>query len=120
MRYRWLAVDRLREYPFLFFFLLTPLMFEHHSEMVSLIPRLSSLAVSGTPAKSQMADLIHVLKYVISILFAFSAMLKHQTPFLSRFLRIDQLVGNLRLWNRLLKPGFADDFAAFLRHYGIR
>ncbi|KAH9476541.1 putative ATP-dependent helicase [Psilocybe cubensis] len=68
------------------------------AEMVSLIPRLSSLAVSGTPAKSQMSDLIHVLK----------------------FLRIDQLVGDLRLWNRLLKPGFAKDFAAFLKHYGIR
>lgn len=33
-------------------------------EMVSLIPRLSSFAVSGTPAKSQVADLIRVLKYV--------------------------------------------------------
>ena len=32
-------------------------------EMVSLIPRLSSFAVSGTPAKTQIADLIHVLKY---------------------------------------------------------
>ena len=31
-------------------------------EMVSLIPRLSSFAVSGTPAKTQIADLIHVLR----------------------------------------------------------
>lgn len=31
-------------------------------EMVSLIPRLSSFAVSGTPARSQVSDLIHVLK----------------------------------------------------------
>ncbi|KAF8870912.1 SNF2 family N-terminal domain-containing protein [Gymnopilus junonius] len=68
------------------------------AEMVSLIPRLSSLAVSGTPAKSQMSDLIHVLK----------------------FLRIDQLVGNLRLWSRLLKPGYVEEFSSFLRHYGIR
>lgn len=37
-------------------------------EMVSLIPRLSSFAVSGTPAKTQIADLIHVLKYVLSLL----------------------------------------------------
>ncbi|KAF8963293.1 SNF2 family N-terminal domain-containing protein [Flammula alnicola] len=68
------------------------------AEMVSFIPRLSSFAVSGTPAKSQMSDLIHVLK----------------------FLRIDQLVGSLRLWNRLLKPGFSEEFASFLQHYGIR
>ncbi|CAA7263986.1 unnamed protein product [Cyclocybe aegerita] len=68
------------------------------AEMVSLIPRLSSLAVSGTPAKAQMSDLIHVLK----------------------FLRIDQLVGGLKLWNRLLKPGFSMEFTAFLQHYGIR
>ncbi|KAF9566044.1 hypothetical protein CPC08DRAFT_682833 [Agrocybe pediades] len=68
------------------------------AEMVSLIPRLSSLAVSGTPAKSQMSDLIHVLK----------------------FLRIDQLVGGRRLWSRLLKPGFSQEFGSFLKHYGIR
>ena len=36
--------------------------------MVSLIPRLSSFAVSGTPAKTQIADLIYVLKYVSSLL----------------------------------------------------
>jgi len=33
-------------------------------EMVSLIPRLSSFAVSGTPAKTQVSDLIRVLKCV--------------------------------------------------------
>ena len=38
-------------------------------EMVSLIPRLSSFAVSGTPAKSQVSDLIHVMKYARLILF---------------------------------------------------
>lgn len=31
-------------------------------EMVSLIPRVSSFAVSGTPARSTVDDLIHVLK----------------------------------------------------------
>lgn len=34
-------------------------------DMVSLIPRLSSFAVSGTPARAQVADLLHVLKYVL-------------------------------------------------------
>lgn len=34
-------------------------------EMVSLIPRLSSLAVSGTPARTHVADLLHVFKYVL-------------------------------------------------------
>ncbi|KAG6895597.1 hypothetical protein C0992_000477 [Termitomyces sp. T32_za158] len=33
-------------------------------DMVSLIPRLSSFAVSGTPARQQVADLMHVLKSV--------------------------------------------------------
>jgi len=46
--------------------------------------------------------------------------LLHLTDFRRRFLRIDQLVGNLRLWNRLLKPGYAPEFTAFLQHYGIR
>lgn len=31
-------------------------------EMVSLIPRLSSFAVSGTPAKTRVSDLSYVLK----------------------------------------------------------
>src|SRR5258708_15358253 len=83
--------------------------------MVSYIPRLSSLAVSGTPAKAQMSDLIHVLKYVVV----------HSLPvrcslICLRFLRIDRFVGSLRLWNRLLKPGFAREFCAFIQHYGIR
>ena len=34
------------------------------SEMVSLIPRLSSFAVSGTPAKTRVSDLSYVLKSV--------------------------------------------------------
>lgn len=32
------------------------------SEMVSLIPRFSSFAVSGTPAKTRVSDLSYVLK----------------------------------------------------------
>ncbi|KAF9039897.1 SNF2 family N-terminal domain-containing protein [Panaeolus papilionaceus] len=68
------------------------------AEMVSMIPRLSSFAVSGTPAKSQVADLIHVL----------------------RFLRVDDIIGTNRLWNRLLKPGYVREFTKFLQFYGIR
>jgi hypothetical protein len=39
----------------------------HTREMVSLIPRLSSFAVSGTPARTKVADLIHVLKSVATL-----------------------------------------------------
>jgi E3 ubiquitin-protein ligase SHPRH len=34
-------------------------------DMVSLIPRLASFAVSGTPARSRVSDLSHVLKFVL-------------------------------------------------------
>jgi E3 ubiquitin-protein ligase SHPRH len=37
------------------------------AEMVSLVPRSSSFAVSGTPAKSQVSDLINVLKYELAL-----------------------------------------------------
>ena len=39
---------------------------------------------------------------------------------MSRFLCIDKVVGNFKLWNRLLKSGFSDEFFAFIQHYGIR
>jgi hypothetical protein len=48
--------------------LIGPLMF-YFRDMVSLLPRLSSFAVSGTPARSQVSDLWHVLKYVNVFLF---------------------------------------------------
>ncbi|KAG5643859.1 hypothetical protein DXG03_009543 [Asterophora parasitica] len=68
-------------------------------DMVSLIPRLSSFAVSGTPARQQVPDLIHVLK----------------------FLRVDNIVGSTKLWNRLVSTGFgAAHFAAMFQAYGIR
>ncbi|KAG5652712.1 hypothetical protein H0H81_003963, partial [Sphagnurus paluster] len=68
-------------------------------DMVSLIPRLSSFAVSGTPARQQVADLMHVLK----------------------FLRADGAVGSSRLWTRLISSGFgAAHFAALFQEYGIR
>ncbi|EGN92623.1 hypothetical protein SERLA73DRAFT_79438 [Serpula lacrymans var. lacrymans S7.3] len=67
-------------------------------EMVSLIPRLSSFAVSGTPARSQVADLIHVL----------------------RFLRVDNLIGSMKMWNRLLLPGLKAQFTELFQRYAIR
>lgn len=70
----------------------------HSREMVSLIPRLSSFAVSGTPARAQALDLIGVL----------------------RFLRIDDLVAPKRMWSRLLKHGFKDQFAALFQKYSVR
>lgn len=66
--------------------------------MVSLIPRLSSFAVSGTPARAQVSDLIGVL----------------------RFLRIDDLVAPKRMWNRLLKHGYKDLFASLFQRYSVR
>ncbi|KAJ3770452.1 SNF2 family N-terminal domain-containing protein [Lentinula raphanica] len=65
-------------------------------DMVSLIPRRSSLAVSGTPARAQVSDLSHVLK----------------------FLRFD--IGSTRLWKRLLMPGYAGDFQRLFKHYSVR
>lgn len=67
-------------------------------EMVSLIPRLSSFAVSGTPARAQVSDLISVL----------------------RFLRIDDLVAPKRMWNRLLKHEFKDLFGSLFQKYSVR
>lgn len=67
-------------------------------DMVSLIPRLSSLAVSGTPARAQVADLIRVL----------------------RFLRVNTVIGSSRMWSRLLKKSYADHFTAFMQNYAIR
>ncbi|PBK60985.1 hypothetical protein ARMSODRAFT_676532 [Armillaria solidipes] len=67
-------------------------------DMVSYIPRLSSFAVSGTPARTQVQDLIHVLK----------------------FLRVDNAVGSTRLWNRLIQPSYAAELADFFRQYTIR
>ncbi|KAI6163980.1 SNF2 family N-terminal domain-containing protein [Pisolithus thermaeus] len=67
-------------------------------EMVSLVPRLSSFAVSGTPAKTQVSDLIRVL----------------------RFLRVDDTFGSTQGWQLFLKSGFKDQFAAFFQHYAVR
>lgn len=66
--------------------------------MVSLIPRLLSFAVSGTPARAQVADLIHVLD----------------------FLRVSTISNNPRLWSRLLLPSYVNDFVSLFRRYAIR
>ncbi|KAL1692669.1 SNF2 family N-terminal domain-containing protein [Schizophyllum commune] len=67
-------------------------------DMVSLIPRRASYAVSGTPARQQVSDLIHVI----------------------RFLRVDDVVGSSKLWNRLIQPAYAAHFAAFIQSYAVR
>ncbi|KAF8196665.1 SNF2 family N-terminal domain-containing protein [Mycena galopus ATCC 62051] len=68
-------------------------------DMVSLIPRFASFAVSGTPARTQISDLMHVL----------------------RFLRINDVVGTQsRHWARLAIPGFSNHFSAFFQTIAIR
>ncbi|KAJ7026292.1 SNF2 family N-terminal domain-containing protein [Mycena alexandri] len=67
-------------------------------DMVSLIPRLASFAVSGTPARTQIADLIHVL----------------------RFLRVDHLIGPPRYWARLGIPAYSNHFSTFFQNIAVR
>lgn len=38
----------------------------------------------------------------------------------ARFLRVGSRIGAMRMWNRLLLPGYAADFAAFFQKYAIR
>ena len=75
--------------------------------MVSLIPRLSSFAVSGTPARSQVSDLIHVLRFVLEY-FLIARHLTHVSS--SRFLRIPQLVQEPKIWGRLQRPEHVNQF----------
>ncbi|KAL0952896.1 hypothetical protein HGRIS_007114 [Hohenbuehelia grisea] len=67
-------------------------------DMVSLIPRLSSFAVSGTPAKGRVSDLIHVLK----------------------FLRVDSAPGFERAWNTMFTHEMASEFARLFQRLAIR
>ncbi|KAI0334196.1 hypothetical protein GY45DRAFT_1318648 [Cubamyces sp. BRFM 1775] len=67
-------------------------------EMVSLIPRLTSWAVSGTPARSKVADLIHVLK----------------------FLRVQTVTDSPRAWTRLQLPGYVREFTQLFQRYAVR
>ncbi len=85
---------------------------------MSLIPRVSSFAVSGTPARSQVADLIHVLKCVHIFLLFESIILS--TECVTSFLRIDSVVNSPRVWTRLLKPGYAREFVSLFQKYAIR
>jgi E3 ubiquitin-protein ligase SHPRH len=86
--------------------------------MVSLLPRLSSFAVSGTPARSQIYDLLHVLQCVILTVCLFlQVQLRWHTI---RFLRVDNIIGSQAMWKRLLKPGFAGLFQSFFRQHAIR
>ena len=85
--------------------------------MVSLIPRLSSFAVSGTPARSKVDDLIHVLKYVFPKRLHQPIIL---TAIILSFLRVDQIVQNPRMWSRLLKPGYAPQLVELFDRYSIR
>ncbi|KAI9509909.1 SNF2 family N-terminal domain-containing protein [Russula earlei] len=68
------------------------------SEMVSLIPRLSSFAVSGTPARTRISDLFCVLK----------------------FLRVDPSIYAPKNWNRLIHPNYAAEFSTVFQQYTVR
>ncbi|KAG9032861.1 hypothetical protein FRB95_000945 [Tulasnella sp. JGI-2019a] len=69
------------------------------AEMVSMIPRRSSFAVSGTPAKAHVQDLVGPL----------------------RFLRVQpKLLARDRTWQRFLKPGFYSAFVQLFQRYAIR
>lgn len=66
--------------------------------MVSLIPRKNSLAVSGTPAKSDVKDLMGSL----------------------RFLRVPLLPHNTQLWHRLQQPSMRPAFEGVFRTLAVR
>lgn len=68
------------------------------SDMVALIPRTNSLAISGTPAKADIKDLIGSL----------------------RFLRVPEIPNNPRLWHRLLQPAMRSAFEGLFRDLAIR
>ncbi|KAJ7453930.1 hypothetical protein B0H11DRAFT_2176342 [Mycena galericulata] len=70
----------------------------HVEDMVSMIPRLASFAVSGTPARTHIADLKHVLK----------------------FLRVEHIIGAPRHWTRLGLPGYSRHFSNFFQSIAIR
>ncbi|KAG8798985.1 hypothetical protein FRC16_006130 [Serendipita sp. 398] len=57
-------------------------------DMVSRIPRVNSFAVSGTPARASVADLLHVLQ----------------------FIRVPWDISSSRIWKRIISPGFFDNF----------
>lgn len=84
------------------------------AEMMSLIPRVSSLAVSGTPAKKSVADLQAVLKYDIT--FPSWNVIDR----MNRFLRADDEITQAKNWKRILCSGFSDIFTKILKESSIR
>ncbi|KAG8974351.1 hypothetical protein FRC05_007512 [Tulasnella sp. 425] len=74
------------------------------AEMVSLIPRRASWAVSGTPAKAHVQDLVAPLRFM------------RIHPLL---VDAPQAVSN-KLWNRLLKPGSWSAFTGIFDRYAVR
>ena len=69
-----------------------------YRDMVALIPRTNSLAISGTPAKADIKDLIGSL----------------------RFLRMPNIPDNPRLWHRLQQPAMRSAFEGLFRSLAIR
>ncbi|KAF8343895.1 SNF2 family N-terminal domain-containing protein [Cantharellus anzutake] len=67
------------------------------AEMVSLVPRVSSIAVSGTPAKASVKDLVYPL----------------------RFLRVPQ-ISSMRQWETLLQPQCATEFVDLFGAVAVR
>ena len=90
-----------------------------YREMVSLIPRLSSFAVSGTPARSKVDDLQHVLRHVGFPLAQRRVVLIESFCCL-RFLRVDAVLETPGVWSRLQEPEFALEFAQLFNLIGIR
>ncbi|KIO21101.1 hypothetical protein M407DRAFT_29255 [Tulasnella calospora MUT 4182] len=74
------------------------------AEMVSLIPRRASWAVSGTPAKAHVQDLVAPLRFMKIHPLLFDA---------------PRATSN-RLWNRLLKPTFWSSFKRIFDRYAVR
>jgi len=66
--------------------------------MVSLVPRVNSLAMSGTPAKADIKDLMGSLK----------------------FLRVPVVPYNQHLWHRLQQPAVRPAFEGLFRHLAVR
>jgi len=66
--------------------------------MVSLVPRVNSLAMSGTPARTDIKDLMGSL----------------------RFLRVPVLPYDARLWHRLQQPSMRQAFEGIIRELAVR
>ena len=74
-------------------------------EMVSLLPRHFSFAVSGTPARGEVDDLRHVLESVL-----FRETLDIVLIDLNRFLRYRSVTWSTKVWKNLLAPAYYETF----------